>query len=224
MPRVAVRGPGGDGPAGRAVVSAEIASFGFAAEVDTSCARTPASSDAPAELEEADLLTPYAVAARYGSKIPTTVDRATALHFAAAAVRRASESSNPDAPIGGREPVSRREPVGARRTRVADRHDSNGLGERSLRQSRSRARHFWSPYHASTRRPTTPAPAAGRTRKDLAAVGRSTRRPLCRHRDREPDDVELSKANVRAGPHRRLAESSRGLPPPACSWPRAVRA
>jgi HEPN domain-containing protein len=43
--------------------------------------------DVPAELEEADLLTPYAVAARYGSKSPATVDRAAALQFAAAAVR-----------------------------------------------------------------------------------------------------------------------------------------
>jgi len=43
--------------------------------------------DVPAELKEADLLTPYAVAARYGSKSPATVDRATALHFAAASVR-----------------------------------------------------------------------------------------------------------------------------------------
>jgi len=43
--------------------------------------------DVPADLEEADLLTPYAVAARYGSKSPATVDRATALRFAAAAVR-----------------------------------------------------------------------------------------------------------------------------------------
>jgi HEPN domain-containing protein len=43
--------------------------------------------DVPAELEESDLLTPYAVAARYGSKSPATVDRAAALRFAAAAVR-----------------------------------------------------------------------------------------------------------------------------------------
>jgi HEPN domain-containing protein len=43
--------------------------------------------DVPAELEESDLLTPYAVAARYGSKSPATVDRAAALQFAAAAVR-----------------------------------------------------------------------------------------------------------------------------------------
>ncbi|MEA2371092.1 MAG: hypothetical protein QOH12_1486 [Solirubrobacteraceae bacterium] len=57
---------------------------------------------------------------------------------------------------------------------------------RSLRRkSRSRGRDFWSPHHASTRRPTTPAPAAGRTRKHLAAVGHSARRPLCRQRGRE---------------------------------------
>ncbi|HEY5196593.1 MAG TPA: HEPN domain-containing protein, partial [Solirubrobacteraceae bacterium] len=43
--------------------------------------------EVPAELEEADRLTPYAVAARYGSRSPATVDRATALRFAAAAVR-----------------------------------------------------------------------------------------------------------------------------------------
>jgi HEPN domain-containing protein len=43
--------------------------------------------DVPTELHEADLLTPYAVAARYGSKSPATVDRAAALQFAAAAVR-----------------------------------------------------------------------------------------------------------------------------------------
>jgi hypothetical protein len=38
--------------------------------------------DVPAELEEADLLISYVVAARYGSKSPTPVVRATALHFA----------------------------------------------------------------------------------------------------------------------------------------------
>jgi HEPN domain-containing protein len=46
--------------------------------------------DVPAELEEAAVLTPYAVAARDGSKRPATADRATALHFAAAAVRWAA--------------------------------------------------------------------------------------------------------------------------------------
>lgn len=41
----------------------------------------------PEELEEADLLTPYAVAARYGSESPDTIDRPAALRFATAAVR-----------------------------------------------------------------------------------------------------------------------------------------
>ena len=43
-----------------------------------------------------------------------------------------------------------------------------------------------------------------------------------RRTDREPDDVELSKAVVRGGAHGRLAESRRGLPPPGCSWLRAA--
>ncbi|MGI8429991.1 MAG: HEPN domain-containing protein [Solirubrobacteraceae bacterium] len=40
----------------------------------------------PPSLAEADLLTPYAVAARYGATSPATVDRQSALRFAAQAV------------------------------------------------------------------------------------------------------------------------------------------
>jgi HEPN domain-containing protein len=46
----------------------------------------------PAALPEADLLTPYGVAARYGTRSsPTIVDRKTALVFAAQAVAWATE-------------------------------------------------------------------------------------------------------------------------------------
>ncbi len=40
----------------------------------------------PPDLAEADLLTPYAVAGRYGTRAGATLDRQTALRFAAGAV------------------------------------------------------------------------------------------------------------------------------------------
>jgi HEPN domain-containing protein len=45
----------------------------------------------PAALDKLDLLTPYAVAGRYGARSPGPVDRATALDFAAKAVAWARE-------------------------------------------------------------------------------------------------------------------------------------
>jgi hypothetical protein len=72
----------------------------------------------------------------------------------------------------------------------------------------------------SASRKATPAP--GRTRR----LGRR-QQPRCsrlrpRQRDREPHNVELSKAIVCAGAHGRLAESSQRRPSPACSWLRAA--
>lgn len=48
---------------------------------------------APPSLADADLLTPYGVALRYGAKSPGTVDRRTALELAGAAVVWARELS-----------------------------------------------------------------------------------------------------------------------------------
>jgi hypothetical protein len=59
---------------------------------------------------------------------------------------------------------------------------------------------------AIRRRSTPPAPAAGQTRKGMSAVGPSARRPLCRQRDRKPDDVELSKP---VSPRRRSRRACR---------------
>ena len=46
---------------------------------------------APPSLADADLLTPYGVALRYGAKSPGTVDRRTALELASTAVAWARE-------------------------------------------------------------------------------------------------------------------------------------
>ena len=71
----------------KAVLADHGASFPFTHNVGllmTLCADTGAL--APSSLADADLLTPYGVALRYGAKSPGTVDRPSALRLAGNAV------------------------------------------------------------------------------------------------------------------------------------------
>jgi len=71
----------------KAVLAERGATFPFTHNVGllmTLCADTGAL--APSSLADADLLTPYGVALRYGAKSPGTVDRGTALCLAGTAV------------------------------------------------------------------------------------------------------------------------------------------